>query len=498
LRLETERDIISFGVNQETTLKLSNIIYTLSSLWLLLSGFFALPLGFSLYFQDGLYLIFIVQMVGMGLLSVIFRFLIKRPNELSIREAFLTVSLTWITFSLFGALPFIVSGYIPNLTDAFFETMSGFTTTGASILTDIEVLPKSLLIWRNMTQWLGGMGVIALAVAVLPFLGIGGVQLFKAEVPGPIKDRISPRISETAKILWGVYLLFTIAEILLLMLGGLSLFDSVCVTFGTLATGGFAPTNASIAAYPSPFIHYVIIVFMFIAGVNFSLHYWALRGKPHLYFSNPEFRFFLFINALAVGLIMVSRLARGEVFSEEFFRSTLFQTVSIVTTTGFVTHDYEQWPFVTQIILLALMLFGGCTSSTGGGIKNVRILVAFKFMGSELKKLFHPHGIFPIRMGDRAVPERLVSNIIGFVALYILIFFLGVMAMAGVGLDIDTSIGAVAATLGNVGPGIGGVGPVENYFHLPAMGKWILSFLMMIGRLEIFTVLVIFTRPFWH
>ncbi|MBM4350914.1 MAG: TrkH family potassium uptake protein, partial [Deltaproteobacteria bacterium] len=205
-------------------------------------------------------------MVGMGLLSVIFRFLIKRPNELSIREAFLTVSLTWITFSLFGALPFIVSGYIPNLTDAFFETMSGFTTTGASILTDIEVLPKSLLIWRNMTQWLGGMGVIALAVAVLPFLGIGGVQLFKAEVPGPIKDRISPRISETAKILWGVYLLFTIAEILLLMLGGLSLFDSVCVTFGTLATGGFAPTNASIAAYPSPFIHYVIIVFMFIAG----------------------------------------------------------------------------------------------------------------------------------------------------------------------------------------------------------------------------------------
>ncbi|MBM4277482.1 MAG: TrkH family potassium uptake protein [Deltaproteobacteria bacterium] len=479
-------------------MKLSNIIYTLSSLWLLLSGFFVLPLGFSFYYRDGLHYIYIFQMIGMGLLSLIFRFLIKRPNELSIREAFLAVSLTWVTFSFFGALPFIVSGYIPNLTDAFFETMSGFTTTGATILTDIEALPKSLLLWRSMTQWLGGMGVIALAVAVLPFLGIGGVQLFKAEVPGPIKDRISPRISETAKILWGVYLLFTIAEILLLMLGGLSLFDSVCVAFGTLATGGFAPTNASIAAFPSPFIHYVVIVFMFIAGVNFSLHYWALRGRLNLYLSNPEFRFFLGITAFATGLIMAARLMRGEAFSEEFFRSTLFQTISIVTTTGFVTHDYEQWPFVTQIILVALMLFGGCTSSTGGGIKNVRILVAFKFMGSELKKLFHPHGIFPIRMGDRAVPERLVSNIIGFVALYILIFFLGVMAMAGVGLDIDTSIGAVAATLGNVGPGIGGVGPVENYFHLPAMGKWILSFLMMIGRLEIFTVLVIFTRPFWH
>ncbi len=479
-------------------MKLSNIIYTLSSLWLLLSGFFVLPLGFSFYYRDGLHFIYIFQMIGMGFLSLTFRFLIKRPKELSIREAFLTVTLSWVTFSLFGSVPFMVSGHIPNLTDAFFETMSGFTTTGATILTDIEALPKSLLLWRNMTQWLGGMGVIALAVAVLPFLGVGGVQLFKAEVPGPIKDKISPRISETAKILWGVYLLFTVAEILLLMLGGLSLFGSVCITFGTLATGGFTPTNASIAAFPSPFIHYVIIVFMFIAGVNFSLHYWALRGRLNLYLSNPEFRFFVGVIAIATGLITAARLANGEVFSEEFFRSTLFQTVSIVTTTGFVTHDYEQWPFVTQIILLALMLFGGCTSSTGGGMKNVRILVAFKFMGSELKKLFHPHGIFPIRMGDRTVPEGMVSNIIGFVALYILIFFLGVMAMTGLGLDIDTSIGAVAATLGNVGPGIGGVGPVENYSHLPVMGKWILSFLMMVGRLEIFTVLVIFTRPFWH
>lgn len=479
-------------------MKLSSIVYTLSSLWLLLSGFFALPLGFSLYFQDGLYLIYLSQMVGMGLLSLILQRLIQKPAELQIREAFLTVSLTWVTFSFLGAVPFMVSGHIPNLTDAFFETMSGFTTTGATILTDIEALPKSLLVWRNMTQWLGGMGVIALAVAVLPFLGVGGVQLFKAEVPGPVKDRISPRISETAKILWGVYLLFTVLEILLLMLGGLSLFDSVCVTFGTLATGGFTPTNASIAAYASPYIHYVVIVFMFIAGVNFSLHYWALRGRLTLYYSNPEFRFFLGITALSTGLIMAARLIEGETVSEEFFRSTLFQTVSIVTTTGFVTHDYEQWPFVTQIILLALMFFGGCTSSTGGGIKNVRLLVAFKFMGSELKKLFHPHGVFPIRMGDRTLQERLVSNIVGFIALYILIFFVGVMAMTGLGLNIDTSIGAVAATLGNVGPGIGSVGPVENYSHLPALGKWVLSFLMLVGRLEIFTILVIFTRPFWH
>lgn len=479
-------------------MKLSNIAYTLSSLWLLLSGFFLLPLGFSFYYRDGLHLLFASQMVGMGLLSLTLRFLTKRPRELSIREAFLTVTLSWVTFSLFGSVPFMVSGHIPNLTDAFFETMSGFTTTGATILTDIEALPKSLLLWRNMTQWLGGMGVIALAVAVLPFLGVGGFQLFKAEVPGPIKDKISPRISETAKILWGVYLLFTVAQILLLMLGGLPFFDSICTTFGTLATGGFTPTNGNIADYPSPYVHYVIIVFMFIAGVNFSLHYWALRGRFHLFLSNPEFRFFLGVIAIATGLIMAARLASGEVFSEEFFRSTLFQTVSIVTTTGFVTHDYEQWPFVTQVILLALMLIGGCTSSTGGGMKNVRILILFKYIGSELKKLFHPHGIFPIKMGDRPVPDGIVSNIIGFIALYILIFFVSVMVMAGLGLDIDTSIGAVAATLGNVGPGIGAVGPVENYSHIPFLGKWALSFLMMVGRLEIFTVLVIFTRLFWR
>jgi trk system potassium uptake protein TrkH len=441
---------------------------------------------------------YLTQIVGMGVLSLILRSWIKRPAELQIREAFLTVTLSWISFSLLGSFPFIASGYIPNLTDAFFETMSGFTTTGATILVDIESLPKSLLFWRSMTHWLGGMGVIALAVAVLPFLGVGGVQLFKAEVPGPIKDKISPRISETAKILWAVYLLFTIAEIILLMLGGLSFFDSICATFGTLATGGFTPTNASIAAYPSAYIHYIIIFFMFLAGANFSLHYWALRGKLNRYFKNSEFRFYLGIILLGLCGIMVVRLSSGEVWSEEFFRSSLFQTVSILTTTGFVTDDFEQWHLAAKIILLSLMFIGGCTSSTGGGMKHVRILVVFKFMGSELKKLFHPRGVFPIRVGNRTVPEGLVSNILGFAALYVLIFFLGVMAMAGLGLDIDTSIGAVAATLGNVGPGIGTVGAVDNYSHIPALGKWILSFLMMAGRLEIFTVLVIFTRPFWH
>ena len=436
-------------------------------------------------------------MTGMLLLSGILKSFIKRPTELTVREGFVTVTLSWVTLSLFGSIPFVVSGFIPGFTDAFFETMSGFTTTGASILTDIEALPRSLLLWRDMTQWLGGMGVIALAVAIFPYLGVGGFQLFKAEVPGPIKDKISPRISETARILWMVYLLFTVAETILLMLGGLSFFESLCTTFGTLATGGFSPRNASIGAYPSPYIHYIITLFMFMAGVNFSLHYWALKGKFGHYVRNSEFRFFGMIICIALGMIMVARWMGGETFSEELFRGSLFQTVSIVTTTGFVTQDYEHWPFVTHIILLALMFIGGCTSSTGGGIKNVRVLVLLKEMGSELKKLFHPHGVFPIKIGDKPVPENAVSNVVVFIAFYILIFLFGVLAMAGLGLDIDTSIGAVAATLGNVGPGIGSVGPTENYAHLPILGKWVLSFLMLTGRLEIFTVLVLFTRHFW-
>jgi trk system potassium uptake protein TrkH len=478
-------------------LKISNIAHTLSGLLLILSGSFILPLAFSFYYKEGLQFIYALQIAGMLLLSLILKSFIRRPTELTVREGFLTVTLSWVILSLFGSIPFMVSGFIPSFTDAFFETMSGFTTTGASILTDIEALPRSLLLWRDMTQWLGGMGVIALAIAIFPYLGVGGFQLFKAEVPGPIKDRISPRIGETARILWMVYLLFTVAETILLMLGGLSFFESLCTTFGTLATGGFSPRNASIAAYSSPYIHYIVTLFMFIAGVNFSLHYWALKGKLGRYFKNSEFRFFGIVICIALGLIMVARWMGGEIFSEKLFRDSLFQTISIVTTTGFVTHDYEQWPFVTHIILLALMFIGGCTSSTGGGIKNVRVLVLLKEMGSELRRLFHPHGIFPVRVGDKPVPENVVSNVVVFIALYMLIFLFGVLAMAGLGLDIDTSIGAVAATLGNVGPGIGTVGPVDNYSHIPILGKWVLSFLMMTGRLEIFTVLVIFTRHFW-
>ena len=474
-----------------------NILYVLSGLLFILSASFLFPLLFSISLRDGLHFLFAFQMIGMFGLAFLLRHLFPKPTELSLREGFLAVSLTWVLCSLLGALPFMISGAIPSLTDAFFETMSGFTTTGASILTDIEALPRSLLVWRSTTHWLGGMGVIALAVAILPALGVGASQLFKAEAPGPIKEKISPRISETAKLLWIVYLLFSVVETLLLMLGGLDFFESLCTTFGTMATGGFSPRNASIAAYNSPYIDYVVIVFMFLAGANFNLHYWALRGKITAY-RDSEFRFYTSVTLLAVGIIVFARWVAGTLWSESMIRSSLFQTVSVVTTTGFITDDYEAWPLVTQIILLLLMFIGGCTASTGGAIKNVRVYVLFKYLLSELKKVFHPHGVFPVKVRDKSLADSTVSNIVGFIILYILLFVLGVLCMAGMGLDLATSIGSVAATLGNIGPGLGEVGPVDNYSAVPILGKWVLSFMMLAGRLEIFTVLVLLVPRFWR
>jgi len=478
-------------------LKPSNILYVLSGLLFILSGSFLFPLLFSIFFRDGFHFLFAFQMVGMLGLGLLLKRLCPKPAELSVREGFLTVALTWVVSSLLGALPFMISGTIPSFTDAFFETMSGYTTTGASILTDIEALPRSLLVWRSTTHWLGGMGVIALAVAIFPALGVGASHLFKAEAPGPIKEKISPRISETAKLLWIVYLLFSVVETLLLVLGGLDLFESLCTTFGTMATGGFSPRNASIAAYNSPYIDYVVIVFMFLAGANFNLHYWALRGKITAY-RDSEFRFYTSVTLLATGIIVFARWVAGTLWSESMIRSSLFQTVSIVTTTGFITDDYEKWPLVTQIILLLLMFIGGCTSSTGGAIKNVRVYVLFKYLSSELKKVFHPHGVFPVKIRDRSLTDSTVSNIVGFIILYILLFVLGVLCMAGMGLDLATSIGSVAATLGNIGPGLGEVGPVDNFSAVPILGKWVLSFMMLAGRLEIFTVLVLLIPRFWR
>jgi len=422
----------------------------------------------------------------------------KNANkEIKKREGYIIVAFGWVLISLFGALPYYISGYIPSFTDAFFETISGYTTTGASILNDIEALPQGLLFWRSMTHWIGGMGIIVLTVAILPILGIGGMQLFVAEVPGPTPDKLHPRITETAKRLWIIYVLFTLIETVLLIFGGMSFFDAICHSMATLATGGFSTQNDSIAGY-SPYIQYVITFFMLLAGINFSMHYWFLKGKFKKLWANEEFRFYLYIIAfltIITCIILISPV--GKPF-EEAFRTAAFMVVSIITTTGFVTADYTIWtPFIMMIFFL-MMFWGGSSGSTAGGMKVVRLLLLSKNSLLELKRLIHPNAIVPVRLNTKAVKEDIIAKIQAFFIIYILIFIAGSIIMSIIGLDFLSAIGSVAATLGNIGPGIGSVGPMDNFAQIPTIGKWFLAFLMLLGRLELFTILLLFTPYFWR
>jgi trk system potassium uptake protein TrkH len=426
-------------------------------------------------------------------------FLLTRNHnqELRAKDGFLIVTFGWISFALLGALPFYISGYIPFYTDAFFETMSGFSTTGATILTDIEALPRGLLFWRSLTHWLGGMGIILLSLAILPFLGVGGMQLFRAEVPGPTPDKLSPRIKHTAELLWGVYFILTAIEIILLMFGGMDWFDAVCHSFGTLATGGFSTKNASIGHYNSAYIDYVVTFFMIIAGLNFSLHYRAFRGKPAIYFFDRESRFYFSIIIIATVIIGINVFLHSSGDAGQSIRLAIFQVVSILTTTGYGTADYEQWTSMARMTIFILMFFGGCAGSTAGGLKIIRTMILIKFSINEIKKLIHPQAILPVRIGKVVVSKEIISNVTGFYLFYIAIFVAGVMFLNILGLDFETSLGGAAATLGNIGPALGELGPTNNYAFIPDPGKWFLAFLMLVGRLEIYTVLIIFTPMFW-
>ena len=423
--------------------------------------------------------------------------LTRTQTELRVRDGFLIVTLGWLLFSAVGAMPFVLSGYIPSYTDAFFETMSGFTTTGASILTDIEALPHGLLFWRSFTHWLGGMGIILLSLAILPLLGVGGMQLFKAEVPGPTPDKLTPRIKHTAELLWGVYLLLTIVEAVLLKTAGMNWFDAFCHTFGTMATGGFSTKNASVGYYQNPWIDYIIIVFMILAGTNFALHYRALRGKPLIYFKDREAMFFVGVIVLATFLVGVDVWHRNGHQLALTVRHSSFQVVSILTTTGYGTADYEQWSTSSQLILFLLMFIGGCAGSTGGGMKMIRTIILFKFGFNELKRMIHPQTVLPVRIGNQVIPKEIITNINGFFLFYMALFVIGVLLMSALGLNLETALGSVAATISNIGPGLGNVGPTDNYAAIPAIGKWFLSFLMLTGRLELFTVLILFSPSFW-
>ncbi len=507
--------------------------------------------------------------LGSGALGGLLWWRFKPKDELRVREGFAIVALAWFVLSLVGAVPWVLTGVLAEFADAFFEVMSGFTTTGATILGGadtpaIEAVPNSFLLWRSLTHWLGGMGIIVLTIAVLPLLGVGGMQLFKAEVPGPSADKLTPRVTETAKRLWAIYVALTLAEVVLL-LPAMSLFDAVNHAFATLATGGFSTENGSVGQYGSAYIDWVITAFMVLAGMNFALHYQLLHRNVSGVLKNEELRVYAAILGGATLLLTLSLWSPtsaglpapvtldGEVVTEQVaqervesgatgdealvedtdrvggeqigggaelqgelaptdvhgrtvvrydsfwdaLRYGAFQAASIITTTGFGTADYELWPPLAIVILFALFFVGGMAGSTGGGVKVVRVLLILKNSFRELRQLVHPQAILPIRLDHRVVPDGIMRNVLSFVVFYVGLVGLGTLIMGVLGLDIWSAFSATFSCVGNVGPAFGAMGPTENYTHVPVVGKWVLAILMMAGRLEIFTVLLLFTPAFW-
>lgn len=419
-------------------------------------------------------------------------------GEIRRREGYAIVTFSWVAATIFGSLPYIFAGTFPGLADAVFETISGFTTTGASVMTDIEIHARSILLWRSQTQWLGGMGIVVLFVALLSQLGTGGLQMLQAEIPGPIAEKIKPRIKETATVLWLTYLTLSVVEMVLLWLVGMPLYEAIVHTFSTMATGGFSSKNTSIGYY-TPLMQWIIIVFMFLAGANFALYYQALRRRNLLYFwKNPEFKFYSAIIFAATIVVTVDLLVSGKYSGESLVRAAAFQVVSITTTTGFATADFNAWPNLSRNLLFFLMFAGGCYGSTGGSIKIGRHMVLLKNGLAEFFRAVHPHAVVMVRFRQTGVvKEGMVLNILQFIGLYLLLFFVGTLLVSASGLSLEDAASAVAATLGNVGPGLGSVGPTQNYAHLPDAVKYLLSWLMLVGRLEIFTVLVLFLRTTW-
>ena len=422
----------------------------------------------------------------------------QKEKQLSHRDGIAIVTLGWMMAGLVGALPYLFAGVIPDFTNAYFESISGFTTTGASIITDIESLPEGILLWRSLTQWLGGMGIIVLSIAILPFLGIGGMQLYKAEIPSPVVDKLKPRISETARILWKIYFLITLLQVALLLGGGMSLFDSFCHAFCTMPTGGFSTKNASIAQFSSAYFDFVIVIFMLLAGINFSLHYRLLKGDLKIFGKDSECRVFLII--VGAFILLVTLDIYGDVYQSLFqaFRFAAFQVSSIITTTGFVSADYEKWPHFSQLILLVCMFLGAMAGSTGGGIKIVRIILMVKHGYQQIFRIIHPHAVTTVKLNGQAVSTDVLGSIWGFFFLYMGLFVVASMVMASLGLDYMTSISSVAASIGNIGPGFGLVGPIRNYLEIPMAGKWVLISCMLLGRLEIYTVIVLLVPEFWR
>lgn len=478
----------------------NNVLRFIGILIIFLGLSMMLPLAVSFFNADGSTQALawsLMATTGFGLFLYLFT---KKRKEITLnhRDGVAIVTFGWVAAGLVGSVPFILSGAIPDFTSAYFESVSGFTTTGATVLSDIEGVPASILLWRSLTQWLGGMGIIVLSIAILPFLGVGGMQLYRAEIPSPVVDKLKPRISDTSKTLWKVYLIITLLEIIFLAMGGMSIYDSVNHAFCTMPTGGFSPKNASIAYYNNAYFDAVIVIFMIIAGINFSLHYKVISEGPRVFWQDPESRVFISLFVFITAIVAFD--IYGTVYDSILgaVRYASFQVSSIITTTGFATADFELWPTLSCSILLICMFLGGMAGSTGGGLKTMRVMLLIKHGYKEVFRIVHPHAVTTIKLGGRAVPQEILNSIWGFFTLYLMLFVAASIIMAMLGLDMVSSFSSVAACIFNVGPGLGIVGPIDNYMGIPLIGKWVLIFCMLLGRLEIYTVLVLLTPEFWR
>ncbi len=463
------------------------------------SGFLTLCILLSYLYQEPDLPAFIISTLITVFTGIPLFYIGKRAErKLNRKDGYIIVTLAWVIFSLFGMLPYYLSGYIPNITNAFFETMSGFSTTGASILNNIESLPHGLLFWRSMTQWIGGMGIVIFTIAILPIFGAGGIQLFAAEATGPKFDKITPHIDETAKWIWTIYIGMTIATIILLTIGDMPLFDSVCHAMSTTATGGFSTKQASIAAFNSSYIEYVIMIFMFLSGINFSLLYLlVLKGSYKRVFKDTEIRWYIktllfFISVITIGLLVSSNMSM-----EEAFRKSSFLVVSIQTTCGFITADYMQWAPPLWMLTTVITYCGACAGSTSGGIKCIRAVIMARIAKNEFMHILHPNAVLPVRVNGQSVSSSTKSTVLAFFVVFVLLVFFGWFTMMTIGLDFDDAYSVIISSLANVGPGIGKCGPAFSWNALPDAAKWLSILYMLIGRLELFTVLLLFTPSFW-
>ena len=466
-----------------------------------LAAVMLVPLGYGVLTGDGelraLTLSVVITAAAGGFLMALSY---RRPaREIKQREGILVVVLTWMCICFFGCLPFYFSPWFPNLTDAFFESVSGFTTTGATVLDQVERLSQPIQLWRCFSHWLGGMGIVVLGLAILPLVGHGGMYLYRAEFSGAKSQRLTPRVLETTKALWKIYILLTLLQILALWLAGMDGFEAVCQSFSTLGTGGFSTRTASIAGFDSPVIEYIIIIFMLLSGISFIQHYrlWTER-QPRSLWRDYELRGYLLLLLGATAIIASVLFWKNHMGEEQAFRTALFQVASILTTTGFVTDDYAAWYPLCQLTLFMLMFVGGCTGSTAGGIKVARVLLLSRVVDREFRRMAEPQGVFTIRLGGETTPEPAVNGLLNLVYLSWLVIFFAWLLLTALGVDLLTSLSAVVACVFNVGPGLGGVGPLNTYEHLPDMAKWVLSLCMIAGRLEFYTLLVILTRSFWQ